>query len=59
MGSILRYIVAGGLGASLALGSFASFKGVGTPRLAKQEMSARNQSLFGPWFMGRGYRGGK
>jgi len=49
-------VMAGGLGAS----TFASRTGVGLNRLDRSvQQSVRNQSVFGPWFSGRGYRGGK
>jgi hypothetical protein len=60
MGAMFRGLVVGGLAIGLGLSALASWRGVGLNRLDRSiEQSVRNQSAFGPWFNGRGFRGGK
>jgi hypothetical protein len=60
MGTLFRGIVVASLAVSLGLSAFASWRGIGLNRLDRSiAPSVRNQSVFGPWFSGRGYRGGK
>lgn len=59
MTKILRWGMLGLLTTGFAASSIASWKGYGIQRLSTQTKSIRNQSVLGPWFNGRGYRGGK
>ncbi|MFT5127800.1 MAG: hypothetical protein ACI8W8_001407 [Rhodothermales bacterium] len=57
---LFRGLLVGGLAVGLGLSSLASWRGMGLNRLDRSiQQSVRNQSVFGPWFSGRGFHGGK
>ena len=59
MGMIGRLLGIGLLGGAALGTGVASDKGYGVKRLERPDPSVRNNSVMGPFFGGRGYRGGK